>query len=155
MTRFFMSVQEAVQLVLQAAAFADGGEVFMLEMGEAVNILELGQRMVRLSGRNVGTDIAIRFTGTRPGEKLFEELRAPDEEISPTSHPSIVRIMPNLLDASTIVDAIESLARLASSRRDRELAEAILSLPTHSPQSPAFVNLLGLEEEPAWNPSSI
>ena len=92
MTRFFMSVREAVQLVLQASVLSDGGEIFMLDMGEAVSILELAERMVRLSGHQVGTEIPIRFTGMRPGEKLAEDLQNPEEQANPTRHPSIVRL---------------------------------------------------------------
>ena len=76
MTRFFMSVREAVQLVLQASTLAGGGEIFMLDMGEPVNILELAERMVRLSGHQVGTEIPIRFTGRPPGR---EAQRGPAE----------------------------------------------------------------------------
>ena len=100
MTRFFMSITEAVQLVLQAGALAEprhngeGGSVFMLDMGEPVTIYDLAERMIRLSGRQPGTDIQIKVTGVRPGEKLAEELRALDEAASPTTHPSISRITP-------------------------------------------------------------
>jgi FlaA1/EpsC-like NDP-sugar epimerase len=96
MTRFFMSIEEAVQLVLQAAALAEGGEIFMLDMGQPVRIVELAERMIRLSGRRVGEDIAIEFTGVRPGEKLVEELRSSDEEPQPTQHPAIVSLRPTL-----------------------------------------------------------
>jgi FlaA1/EpsC-like NDP-sugar epimerase len=92
MTRFFMSIPEAVQLVLQAAALSDGGEIFMLEMGEPVRIIDLAKRMVRLSGYRPGSDIEIRVTGVRPGEKLEEELRTSLEEPTPTAHPSIVAL---------------------------------------------------------------
>jgi len=94
MTRFFMSVQEAVQLVLQASVLSNGGEIFMLEMGHPVRILDLAERMIRLSGYELGTDIEISIVGRRPGEKLHEELFDPEEEILPTAHPSICRLVP-------------------------------------------------------------
>ena len=94
MTRFFMSVEESVQLVLQASVLSHGHEIFMLEMGEPVRILDLAQRMIRLSGRDDGVEIPIRMIGRRPGEKLHEELHGPDEEVFPTSHPFIRRLVP-------------------------------------------------------------
>ena len=86
MTRFFMSVEEAVQLVLQASVLADRGDVYMLEMGEPLSILELAHRMIRLSGLHPGTDIRIRITGPRVGEKIHEHLhneRAPGADRAP------------------------------------------------------------------------
>jgi FlaA1/EpsC-like NDP-sugar epimerase len=95
MTRFFMSVEEAVQLVLESSVLSDGGgEIFMLEMGEPVRILDLAERMIRLSGYQVGTDISIDVVGIRPGEKLDEELRTPEEEVLTTQHPYINQLLP-------------------------------------------------------------
>ncbi len=95
MTRFFMSVHEAVQLVLESSVLSDGGgEVFMLEMGKPVRILDLAERMIRLSGYQVGVDIPIHVIGMRPGEKLDEELRTPEEEIIHTQHPYINQLIP-------------------------------------------------------------
>ena len=94
MTRFFMSVAEAVQLVLQSAMLSRGGEIFMLDMGQPVRIMDLAERMIRLSGYQVGVDIPIEITGRRPGEKLDEELSAPDEQVLSTSHPYINRLAP-------------------------------------------------------------
>lgn len=94
MTRFFMSVAEAVQLVLQSAMLSRGGEIFMLDMGQPVRIMDLAQRMIRLSGYQVGIDIPIKITGRRPGEKLDEELCEPDEQVLGTSHPFINRLAP-------------------------------------------------------------
>lgn len=94
MTRYFMSIPEAVRLVLHAAALARGGEIFMLDMGQPVRIIDLARRMIQLSGQRPGADVEIRVTRVRPGEKLAEELHAPDETQHRTSHPSIFRLDP-------------------------------------------------------------
>jgi FlaA1/EpsC-like NDP-sugar epimerase len=94
MTRFFMSVEEAVQLVLQASVLSSGRDIFMLEMGEPVPIIELAHRMIQLSGARIDVDIPIKVIGSRPGEKLEEDLREPDEEVMDTEHLSISRLLP-------------------------------------------------------------
>ncbi len=91
MRRFFMTIPEAVQLVLQAGALGRGGELFMLDMGEMVKIVDLARDLIRLSGLEVGTDIEIRFTGMRPGEKLYEEMFFEHERSEPTDHPKVLR----------------------------------------------------------------
>ncbi len=88
-TRYFMSIPEAVRLVMQAGAMATGGDVFVLEMGEPVRIFDLAEQMIRLSGLTPGKDIEINITGLRPGEKLFEELLINGDNIRPTKHPKI------------------------------------------------------------------
>jgi FlaA1/EpsC-like NDP-sugar epimerase len=128
MTRFFMSIEEAVQLVLQAAAYATGREVFMLDMGRPIRILELAERMIRLSGQRVGTDIPIRITGVRPGEKFAEELRDRDEHATPTPHPSIVRLCPPLPCERALADGLAQLAALARRRQHAAAAEALFAL---------------------------
>src|SRR5690606_32128496 len=94
-TRYFMSIPEAAQLVLQAAAMGTGGEIFVLDMGEPVRIVDLARNMIRLSGYSEN-DIRIEFTGLRPGEKLYEELLADAEQTRETPHPKlrIVRSRP-------------------------------------------------------------
>ena len=87
--RYFMSIPEAAQLVLQAAAIGKGGEIFMLEMGEPFKILNLAKQMITLAGLRINDDIEIKFTGLRPGEKLYEELLADQESTLPTSHPKV------------------------------------------------------------------
>lgn len=90
MRRYFMTIPEAVQLVLQAGALAKGSEVFVLDMGEQVKIVDLAADLIRLSGLEVGTDIEIRFTGARAGEKLYEELFFSATNACPTAHPKIL-----------------------------------------------------------------
>ncbi len=124
--RYFMTIPEAVQLVLQAAIIGDGGEVFMLEMGEAVRICDLAKDLIRLSGYEVGKDIEIEFTGLRPGEKLFEELFIPGEKYNKTKHEKIL----SLGNASRIVKEnieleVEALCQ-AGDRNDTNLIVSML-----------------------------
>jgi len=125
MTRFFMSVEEAVQLVLQASVLSEGGEIFMLEMGVPVKIIDLAERMIRLSGCQVGIDIPIEITGMRPGEKLNEVLSTPDEEILGTSHPYVNRLVPIRAPADTFAAELEEL-EMATLKRDKETVRTLL-----------------------------
>jgi FlaA1/EpsC-like NDP-sugar epimerase len=125
MTRYFMSVEEAVQLVLQASVLSRGGETFVLEMGEAVNILELAERMIRLSGYAAGSEIPIRIVGRRPGEKLHEDLRELDEALSPTAHPSIKCLKAEVEPLQELLDGLPRLAE-ATGRRDGALVRDLL-----------------------------
>ena len=90
MRRYFMTIPEAVQLVLQASTMGKGSEIFVLDMGEPVRILELARNMIRLSGHEPDIDIPIRFVGLRPGEKLFEELSTASDQVQPTRHEKIM-----------------------------------------------------------------
>ena len=113
-TRFFMSISEAASLILQAACLAQSGEVFMLEMGEQVRILDLAQRMIRLRGLRVGQDIPIVYTELRAGERLHEQLLADCEERVPTSHPKVFRIRDTRrLDRSAFLSAVHELLQWA------------------------------------------
>ena len=99
-TRFFMSIPEAAGLVLRSAAMGEGGDRFILDMGEPVRIAELAEDMIRLTGREPGTDIAIEFIGLRPGEKLHEELHSAAEQLADTEHTKIQRITGAALTAA-------------------------------------------------------
>ncbi|MEO7086125.1 MAG: nucleoside-diphosphate sugar epimerase/dehydratase [Gemmatimonadaceae bacterium] len=116
MRRYFMTIPEAVQLVLQAATLGRGGEVFVLDMGEPVKIADLAEDLIRLSGLEVGNDIEISFTGTRPGEKLYEELFFGPDDATPTSHAKILRAR----DGRSSIDLDSSIDRLVAAARRRE-----------------------------------
>src|SRR5204862_8067106 len=91
MTRYFMTIPESVSLIVQAGAIGGRGQVYVLDMGEPVKILELARNMIRLSGKEPETEIPIAFVGVRPGEKLHEELWTDGETVGPTPHPKILR----------------------------------------------------------------
>ncbi|MDJ0734639.1 MAG: nucleoside-diphosphate sugar epimerase/dehydratase [Nostocaceae cyanobacterium] len=134
--RYFMTIPEAVQLVLQAAVLGHGGEVLMLNMGEPVKIVELAEELIRLSGYEVNKDIEIAFTGLRPGEKLFEELLIEGEEYEPTEHEKLFvvknasGIIPGNLGA--IVDSLCKAATKNDINSIRFLLEQIV--PGYQPQ---------------------
>jgi FlaA1/EpsC-like NDP-sugar epimerase len=112
-TRFFMTIPEASSLVLQAAAMAEGGEVYHLDMGRPVRIADLARRMIALAGFDPDRDIEVREVGLRPGEKLHEELLASDETVLPTSHPQVRVARPTAADGVALardLDALEAAA---------------------------------------------
>ncbi len=104
-TRFFMTIPEACQLVLEAATMGKGGEIFVFEMGQSVKILDLAKKMIQLSGLEIGKDIELKFTGLRPGEKLYEELLANEENTIPTHHQKI-------MIANTRIETDEQMQRI-------------------------------------------
>lgn len=118
MTRYFMTIPEAVQLVMQAAALSMGGETFILDMGQPVRILDLAYDLIRLSGLEPERDIEVRFTGIRPGEKLFEELSTLSEGIERTAHPKIFNgsyESPHLPVLRAQVEALAEICKTSSS----------------------------------------
>lgn len=117
MTRYFMTIPEASQLIMQAAVMGEGGEIFLLEMGEPIKISYLAEQMIRLSGKTPGKDIEIRYTGLRPGEKLVEELFYPNEQVVKTEHEKIHRLKFEEHQWKTLrkqLDLLESLCESAS-----------------------------------------
>ena len=109
-TRFFMTIPEACQLVLEAGTMGEGSEIFVFDMGESVKIIDLAKKMIQLSGMELGTDIEIKITGLRPGEKLYEELLAKEENTLTTHHPQILKAKMREEESdqiSKIVDLIE------------------------------------------------
>jgi FlaA1/EpsC-like NDP-sugar epimerase len=124
MRRYFMTIPEAVQLVLQAGALGNGGEVFVLDMGDPVRIADLAEDLIRLSGLTVGSDVEIVFTGMRPGEKLYEELFFGPDDATPTSHPKILQardgnpsqeldwLIDNLINAALLREPENDLRRM-------------------------------------------
>jgi FlaA1/EpsC-like NDP-sugar epimerase len=128
MQRYFMTIPEASQLVLQAATMGKGGEIFVLDMGEPVRIVDLAGMLIQLSGLRPGEDIEIIFTGPRPGEKLFEELRIEGEDMQQTGHPKI-RIWKNILmDRARLRAGISELIELAGRQDPVSLAAKIKEL---------------------------
>jgi FlaA1/EpsC-like NDP-sugar epimerase len=114
MTRFFMTIPEAVSLIVQAGAIGGRGQVYVLDMGEPVKILDVARNMIRLSGKAPEGDIPITFVGVRPGEKLHEELWTKGETVGPTSHPKILRAARPPIDVEWLDHELEELERMVS-----------------------------------------
>jgi FlaA1/EpsC-like NDP-sugar epimerase len=125
MRRYFMTIPEAVQLVLQAGAIGRGGEVFVLDMGEPVKVVDLATDLIRLSGLEVGNDIEIRFTGARPGEKLYEELFFDAESAIPTDHPKVLRARNGSLPIGLVTMVKQLVEEARKGRPDDEIRELL------------------------------
>ena len=126
MSRYFMTIPEAAQLVLQAYSIGQGGEVFILDMGEPVKIVDLATNLILLSGLQPGRDIKIEFSGLRPGEKLYEELNLHTESVAPTSHSQIKSyVTHSYLDAKQMKTYLHELQRISS---DQDIGRLILLL---------------------------
>jgi hypothetical protein len=124
-----MTIPEAVGLVLQAGALGQGGEIFVLDMGEPVKIVDLATQMIELSGYRAGEDIEIQFSGLRPGEKLFEELSHQKERLTETGHPKIFRFVsqpPDLSQVEVFLSRLQGqLDKAAPSEIKRSIQEFV------------------------------
>ena len=138
MTRYFMSIQEAAQLILQAGAYGKKGKIFLLEMGKPIKILQLARDLIRLSGLEPDTDISIVFTGLRPGEKLYEELQSLDEKVIPSEHKKIMILDDSNHEMSwdALKNTIEDLLNIAENLDSDEIQSKLSQLlPDYKPSS--------------------
>ncbi len=132
--RFFMTIPEAVQLVLQASVMGLGGEVFVLDMGEQIKVADLARNMIMLVGLVPGKDVDIVFTGLRPGEKLYEELFEDSEHVEPTIHPKIHRAVGTPVSVGELGEWLESLPTTLPTRDEEELLQDLKRLvPSFQP----------------------
>jgi FlaA1/EpsC-like NDP-sugar epimerase len=128
MTRYFMTIPEAVSLIVQAGAIGGRGDVFVLDMGEPVSIYELAENMIRLSGKVPERDVAIRITGVRAGEKLHEVLWNDDESSEPTSHPKILVASQSAIDPAWLDAELSELGRLVEEGETLELVSKLTAM---------------------------
>ena len=138
MKRYFMTIPEASQLVMQAGSIGKGGEVFILDMGQPVLILDLARELIVRNGLVPGQDIAIRFSGVRPGEKLYEELARDDEQTRPTGHPKISVWQLPPADPARVAQGLSELAVAAQGSGADVVAALSRSVPEYQPDAKAW-----------------
>ena len=134
--RYFMTIPEAAQLVLQAGGFAQGGEIFVLDMGKPVKIYDLAKNLIKLSGYEPHTEIEIKVTGLRPGEKLYEELLMDEEGLTKTGHKKIFIGKPGYFELDALKEQINELVTVATTKGSTELKAKLKEVvPTyHEPE---------------------
>ena len=134
-TRYFMTIPEAVGLVLQCATIGRGGDILVLDMGKPVRIVDLARQLIQLSGFKPEQDIEIEFTGLRPGEKCFEELNYVGENYSPTAHPAIMRFTATPPSLEKVLANLKGLAEVLHARSEDELKTLLAqTLPDYHPR---------------------
>ncbi|MDJ0889000.1 MAG: nucleoside-diphosphate sugar epimerase/dehydratase [Desulfobacterales bacterium] len=135
-TRFFMTIPEACQLILQAGAMGQGGEIYFLDMGTAVKIDDMARDLIKLSGFEPETEIPIAYTGLRPGEKLHEELITADENLQATPHQKILVLQPQSCDLSALSEAIDALVRISATRESTAIRQKLMEIvPDYKPNA--------------------
>jgi|SRR5579864_7197677 len=142
MTRYFMTIPEAAQLVLQAASLASNGDIYMLDMGDAVKITNLAKKLIELSGLRPEKDIEIRFVGSRPGEKITEQLWHTDALVEPTDFPRVFAVKADLAP-DRFSDALSALEQAALSRNETAIVEQLRSMPIGFAEERALVTASG------------
>lgn len=148
MRRYFMTIPEAAQLVLQASTMSTGGEIFVLDMGKQVRIVDLAINLILLSGLRPQVDIGLQFTGIRPGEKLYEELSCTDESTLPTFHEKIQIYSGPVLAGEEMQRVLNTIRRYCAERDARKLfLELKKVVPDYNPSGDVLSRLLTLDEE--------
>lgn len=138
-TRYFMTIPEACQLVLEASAMGKGGEIFIFDMGKSIKVVDLAKNMIRLSGLEVGKDIQIKYIGLRPGEKLYEELLCAKENNLPTYHPKIMIAKVAQTDMNIISEYYQQFDRLIKSQNNLEIVKLMKKLiPEYKSQNSVY-----------------
>jgi FlaA1/EpsC-like NDP-sugar epimerase len=141
-TRYFMTIPEACQLVLEAGTIGQGGEIFIFDMGKSVKIIDLVRKMIKLYGLTVGKDIEIIYTGLRPGEKLYEELLNDQENTLPTHHPQIMRATVQELEYERINNQVNELITLFSSQNNFDIVSYMKTMvPEYKSNNSIFEKL--------------
>jgi FlaA1/EpsC-like NDP-sugar epimerase len=145
MRRYFMTIPEASQLMLQAGAMGDGGEIFILDMGEPVKIIDLARDLITLSGLEPGVDIEIQFTGLRPGEKLFEEISVDAENAEKTRHPKIFVGRSRTITWEVVISQLAMLDALEKSTPEAIRRLLMDLVPEYTPVIPDAARVPSIE----------
>jgi FlaA1/EpsC-like NDP-sugar epimerase len=150
MRRFFMTIPEACQLVLQAAAIGEGGQICVLDMGEPVKIVDLATNLILLSGLRPDEDIKIEFSGIRPGEKLYEELSTTLEDTAPTTHEKIRIYVGNAMPENDMLELLDRLRQICESRDAARLVIALKEIVLdYNPSANLLKRVMKFQENPA------